>query len=125
MVVMWPVEVASGLSERVVAAARVRVAGSRSTSRHASDDLAPNFASAYNNLGRALARQKRFDEAVAAYKESLALSPDFVEAHHNLGFAFSEWGEWEEQTSKLPRPRTQFQLCHHGDKLWLFGGPAA
>ena len=42
---------------------------------------------AYNNLGHALARQHKTDEAIAAFADAIRLKPNYVEAHYNLGAA--------------------------------------
>jgi tetratricopeptide (TPR) repeat protein len=41
-------------------------------------------------LGNVLYRQKKLDEAVAAYNKAIALRPDYALAHHNLGIALAE-----------------------------------
>lgn len=47
--------------------------------------LNPHFPEGYNNLGYALRRLNRIDEAEACHREALRLMPDFAEAHNNLG----------------------------------------
>jgi len=44
----------------------------------------------YNNLGLALAREGRFEEAVYNYEQALHLDPEYAKAHNNLGFALAE-----------------------------------
>jgi hypothetical protein len=58
--------------------------------------LAPGEAKACNSLGLALSDLRRFDEAVAALRQALALDPDLVEARVNLGIALEECGEEED-----------------------------
>ncbi|WP_429258350.1 tetratricopeptide repeat protein [Paraburkholderia sp. GAS334] len=48
----------------------------------------------YNNFGNMLTRQRRYADAIAAYREALALKPDYAEAHNNLGNALREAGEY-------------------------------
>jgi tetratricopeptide (TPR) repeat protein len=55
--------------------------------------LLPNDAGAQSNLGNALGKLGRLDEAVASYRRALALSPDFAEAHANLGQALLDLGQ--------------------------------
>ncbi len=50
----------------------------------------PNSFSVWNRYGIALAMLKRYDEAIAAFEESLALYPDWAEARANLA------GTWQE-----------------------------
>jgi tetratricopeptide (TPR) repeat protein len=40
---------------------------------------------AHDNLGNALSRQGKVDEAIAAYREAIRLRPDFAQAHTYLG----------------------------------------
>jgi tetratricopeptide (TPR) repeat protein len=55
--------------------------------------LLPEDAGVHNNLGNALGRLGRFDDAVASYRRALALRPDFAEAHNNLGRTFLDLGQ--------------------------------
>ena len=41
----------------------------------------------HDNLGTALDKEGRLDEAMAEYRKALAIMPDFANAHNNLGFA--------------------------------------
>jgi tetratricopeptide (TPR) repeat protein len=49
----------------------------------------PADAVAHLNLGNALARLGRLDEARASYGRALAIRPDFAEAHQNLGMVLA------------------------------------
>lgn len=49
-----------------------------------------------NQLGLALARQGRFDEAIEHYGEALRIEPDYVDAHNNLGAALAAQDRFEE-----------------------------
>ncbi len=44
----------------------------------------PGYAEVHNNLGIALARKGRIEDAVVHFREALRIRPDFVGAHHNL-----------------------------------------
>jgi protein O-mannosyl-transferase len=46
----------------------------------------------HNNLGNALARSGRADEAIGHYEEALRLEPGYWDAHYNLGNALLETG---------------------------------
>lgn len=48
-------------------------------------DLDPQDASTWNNLGIALANQRRYAEAEAAYRRAIDLNPQYANAWHNLG----------------------------------------
>lgn len=54
----------------------------------------PTNARAHNNLGQALFRQGRVDEALASYRRALALQPRYPETHYNVGVALGHRGEW-------------------------------
>jgi Flp pilus assembly protein TadD len=53
--------------------------------RESSSSITSDFAGVYCNLGSALERQGRLDEAVAAYREAIKLRPQLAEVHYNLG----------------------------------------
>lgn len=62
------------------------------------DTIKKNPASwlARNNLGFILAKQGKFDEAVAHYRTAIKLKPDLEEAHNNLGIALVGQGKPDE-----------------------------
>jgi tetratricopeptide (TPR) repeat protein len=51
---------------------------------------------AHNNLGVALARQGRLEEAIHHHSESLRIRPDQAEVHNNLANALAARGDFEE-----------------------------
>ena len=51
---------------------------------------------AHNNLGDALARQGRLDEAVAEFSEALRLLPSYPDAQYNLGVALMRRGQTDQ-----------------------------
>ena len=53
-------------------------------------------AAGYNNLGNALAKQERIDQAVEAYQQALHVEPTYAEAHYNLGNLFAPQGKLNE-----------------------------
>jgi superkiller protein 3 len=58
--------------------------------------LNPNYDTAYNNLGIALRKLKRYEEAVVAYEQALRLNPNYDTAYNNLGYALDELKRYEE-----------------------------
>jgi len=52
--------------------------------------------SGYNNIGVALARQNRFEEAITYYRLALRTKPDYAAAYNNLGVAFMSLGKFTE-----------------------------
>jgi tetratricopeptide (TPR) repeat protein len=59
-------------------------------------EVRPNFGRARNNLGVALRRRGRVDEAIAQYKLALEEDPKFAEARSNLGAAYYSVGRVDE-----------------------------
>jgi tetratricopeptide (TPR) repeat protein len=59
-------------------------------------DVRPNFGRARNNLGVALRRRGRVEEAIAQYKAALEEDPKFAEARSNLGAAYYSVGRVDE-----------------------------
>jgi tetratricopeptide (TPR) repeat protein len=57
-------------------------------------NLLPDDAVAQLNLGNALARLQRKDEAMTCFRKAVQLNPDLVQAHHSLGNALYESGQF-------------------------------
>jgi tetratricopeptide (TPR) repeat protein len=55
-------------------------------------EILPTFQRARNNLGVALRRRGRIDEAIEQYKLAIKQDPKYVEAHSNLGTAYLHQG---------------------------------
>ena len=55
--------------------------------------LKPDYASAHNNLGSALANLGRIDEAVVHFSEAVRLTPDSEDARRNLQYALTLQGK--------------------------------
>ena len=53
------------------------------------------YPAALELIGKAIRRNGRTDEALAAYRRAIALAPGFVGAHLNLGGVLCERGQWE------------------------------
>jgi len=56
----------------------------------------PNFATVHLNLGAALARKDRFEEALLAYENAAALVPGWTDVAFNRGNLFYRMGKYEE-----------------------------
>ena len=59
-------------------------------------EVLPTFNRARNNLGVALRRRGRVDEAIEEYKLAIRQDPGFAEAHSNLGTAYMQQGRTDE-----------------------------
>jgi tetratricopeptide (TPR) repeat protein len=59
-------------------------------------EILPTFQRARNNLGVALRRRGRIDEAIEQYKVALEQDPKYVEAHSNLGTAYLRQGRTQD-----------------------------
>ena len=56
----------------------------------------PSNPRAHHNLGKALASQGVFPEAIAQFTEALRLTPHYEDAHYNLGLAYAKLGRDQE-----------------------------
>ncbi len=56
---------------------------------------------AYNNLGNALFRRGKTDEAIGDFQEAIRLKPDLAEAYTSLGVALGSKGQIDEAIGKL------------------------
>jgi tetratricopeptide (TPR) repeat protein len=65
--------------------------------------LLPGDPGAHNNLGNALGRLGRLDEAVTSFRRALRLSPDLAEAHQNLGRALLDLRRIDEAAASCRR----------------------
>jgi tetratricopeptide (TPR) repeat protein len=59
-------------------------------------DVSPNFHRARNNLGVALKRRGRIDEAIEQYQLALIADPKFADAYSNLGAVYYSMGRVDE-----------------------------
>jgi len=89
-------------------------------------ELLPGDKGAHLNLGNALARQGRLEEAKASYDRALALDPGFAEAHNNQGHALFELGRPNEALESYRRaiagrPADAQAHDHAGNALLVLG----
>jgi Tfp pilus assembly protein PilF len=71
---------------------------------------------AFNNLGNVLAKQGRFDDAIAEYSEALRIKPDYAFAHNNLGRVLASQGragEAIEQYTEALRIEPDYADAHN------------
>jgi len=55
----------------------------------------PHKARPHNNLGNALKRQGKLDDAIAHFNRALQINPAYAKAHNNLGTALASQGQTE------------------------------
>jgi Flp pilus assembly protein TadD len=65
--------------------------------------LRPDSPGVRKNLGIALARAERRDEAVVAYRQAITLKADFSMAHNSLGLVLGEQGHLDEAITAFRR----------------------
>ena len=65
--------------------------------------LRPDSAGVRVNLGLALSRTGRLDEALVAYRQAIGLKPDFSMAHLDLGVLLAEKGHLDEAVAACRR----------------------
>jgi len=58
-------------------------------------ELEPDRA-AYNNLGNALQKQGKLEEAIESYRKAIEIQPDYIYAHNGLGNVLREQGKFGE-----------------------------
>jgi tetratricopeptide (TPR) repeat protein len=59
-------------------------------------EKSPNKARPHVNLGAALYRERRVDDAIRHFRKALVIDPEFAEAHLSLGLALKSKGQIEE-----------------------------
>jgi tetratricopeptide (TPR) repeat protein len=91
-----------------------------------SSQLSP--AQSHDRLGKALAQQKRWSEAIAAYRQALAIDPQLWTAYRNLAEALEQQGQLEEASEfwyqafqRAPEQATPAQHLTLGNRLWQQG----
>ncbi len=91
--------------------------------------IEPNNPEAHNNLGVALQRLGRLDEAAQEHREALRLFPNYAEALNNLGIVAEQQGRLEEAVAHYtaaitlqPRERKRVEAYHNlGSALQKLG----
>ncbi len=74
------------------------------------NELEPNLAGAFANLGGAYMQARKYGEAIGPLKRALELNPDLVGAHQMLGFALLSQGYAAEAIPHLERAQVQDAL---------------
>ena len=88
------------------AALRVRSPADQSgavAALHRAVRLAPDVADAHHDVGLALGRAGRLDDAIDSHRRAIALKADLLPAHMNLGNALLDRGDWVEARRSLQR----------------------
>lgn len=56
----------------------------------------PDSSLAHNNLGNALFRRDKLEEAIKHFRQAIEIDPNYARAHYNLGYALANQGKLEE-----------------------------
>jgi len=85
--------------------------------------LNPQARNAHRNLGNALYKQGRYEEALDAYHIAAAQRPNYAKVHSNLGMVFNKLGRFEEAETHLRRaialdPGTKHRHSYLGETLY-------
>jgi tetratricopeptide (TPR) repeat protein len=78
-------------------------------------ELRADVAEAHNNLGNALKRQGKLEEAIECYQRALSHDSAYALAYANLGAALEWQRQWDEATACY---RTALQLNPHSAVAW-------
>ena len=78
-------------------------------------EILPTFERARNNLGVALKRRGRIQEAIEQYKMAIEVDPDFADAHSNLGAAYYALGRNEDAVREF-----EIATKHAGSNAYFF-----
>ena len=62
--------------------------------------LNPNNAETHNDMGSALQRMGRFEDAIVEHRQALQLNPNLLRAHYNLGLAAHQLGRFDEAAAE-------------------------
>src|SRR5262249_3094023 len=86
----------------------------------------PDYVDAYNNLGSALWKQGKLDEAITNLKEALRRKPTYADAHNNLGIVLVQQGRLDEGLACYDRAlehKAEHADAHFNRSLaWLLQG---
>ena len=63
--------------------------------------LKQDNAEAHNNLGLALAAQRKWNEAIEEYREAIRIKQDVADAHCGLGYSLMQQGEFRKAVAAL------------------------
>ncbi len=78
--------------------------------------LNPLSAEVHNNLGGALQRQGRMNEALQAHRKAIELNPRLVDARYNVGVVLQALGDLEgarREYEQVLRERPDYAAAHH------------
>ena len=80
---------------------------------------------AQNNLGNALMKKGRLDEAVVHFRKALEIYADYPEANNNLGYALASKGNWADAIASYRaamRARPNYPKAHNNLAISLAKG---
>ena len=64
-------------------------------------ELQPDYAEAYNNIGRVYVKIKKINRAISNFRKAIELKPDYCEAYNNLGVVLGENKQYDKAENIL------------------------
>ncbi len=78
-----------------------------------------NAALSYHISGMALERQETTDQAIAAYKQAIALNPSYIDPLNSLGELQAKQGSWTRQNRYLNGQPPLHPTTHRPTSTWV------
>jgi tetratricopeptide (TPR) repeat protein len=79
----------------------------------------PQDAFGYYQLGNAIARQNRSEEAIAQYQQALKYNPRYALAYNAIGLTYANLSQWDEAANQL---RKALEINpNYGDAMYNLG----
>ena len=66
-------------------------------------EIKPNYVEAYNNIGKLLSDQNKFEESLINYKKAIQVNPNYEKSYNNLGNLFNNLGNFDEATENYKK----------------------
>ena len=80
--------------------------------------IKPDFPEAHYNLGNALVKLAKTDEAVATYRRAIAIKPDYADAHDALATALKDANKLDRPPTACGMPSPSMRTLPIGITIW-------